>query len=102
MGKAVGRLIITIILSLIHIYISYFLLWYIAGTFNLEFLQQPTWRQYFGLSLVFSLFTFPFVYDKAKKEMDGDKWHIYLGNQATLLFGSLFIYLFAMLLNWLL
>jgi hypothetical protein len=102
MGKVVGRLLITIALSLFHIFISYYLLWYIAGTFDLEFIQQPTWRQYFGFNLIFSLFTFPFVYDKAKKQLDGDSWNKYLTNQSTLLFGSVFIYLFALLLNWVL
>ena len=100
--KELYRLLITIGLTLVHVFISYYLLWYLAATFDLEFIQQPTWRQYWGITFMFSLFTFPFVYDKAKKAMDGDSWTKYLTNQATLLFGALFIYLMALLVNWLL
>jgi hypothetical protein len=91
--------------SIAYVFMSYNLLWYIAGTFDLEFIQNPTWRQYWGISLIFSLFTFPFVYNKVDKEKStttAGGWYKWLSGQTTLLFGLLFVYLFAMLVNWLL
>ena len=105
MIKSIGKLLFMVGISIAYIFLSYNILWYISGTFDLGFIKNPTWRQYWGLSFVFSLFTFPFVYKKAEKEKPtdtSDSWYTYLVGQTTLLFGLLFIYLFAMLVNWLL
>jgi hypothetical protein len=81
--------------------VSYFLLWNFAGVFDLEFIQQPTWRQYWGMSLIMGLFVFPHVYNKVKKEVS-ESPYAFIMDQLTLLLGLGFIYLTSLVLNWLL
>ena len=95
-------LVIGLGLTVLSVYFSYFLLWNIAAVFDLEFIQHPTWRQYWGMSLIFSLFVFPLTYMKVGKERDEDIEYPMIINQVTLLGGLGFIYLFSLLLNWLL
>ena len=72
-------------------YARFFLVWSIANTFDLKFIENPTWIQFIGLHLLFSMFVFPFVYDKVSKE-DDDKWDGFLTQQTTIILSYILIY----------
>lgn len=86
----------------LNIFLTFVMLWHLAGTFDLEFIQEPTWRQFWGVSMVISLFTSPMLVSKGNREDDTEGIDKLLKNQVIVTISIGILYVFSLFLNWIL
>ena len=92
------KTIIVLLIVIINIFISYILVSEYADMFNIEFLQDLSWRQYWGVVFIITLIMAPSLAEKKSKESDGEYSTIIKGVGITLVMGV--SYLLSLIFNW--